>query len=109
MEICNKTDFCISLKITDNDGVVIPYLTTDWKVEYWTTKNAIMTASCSGGVLSSNAKIDGDNLNIYVNGFDWKAKGAIRRHISLSLPDNNYPDGKADVCTGIETTSMIIV
>ncbi len=36
--ICNKNDFIIKLRLSDKDGVVLPYTQFDWDIRFYTTK-----------------------------------------------------------------------
>jgi hypothetical protein len=51
------------------------------------------------GVLSDNAEIVGNNIYVYVNGFDWQVLGDVYRRAFASFIDIKFKDGRADVCS----------
>ena len=78
-EIQNGTDFILTFQIKDKDGLVIPYTQVDWEVCYFTSPKYMLKASCTNGVLSSGCEVDGDDVKVYVNNFNWGCLGQISR------------------------------
>jgi len=109
-EVCNKSDFIITLSLVDKDSVVIPYNEIDWEVWYYTHIQFPYKVTHRNGVLSPNAEIDGNNIIIRVNAFDFVIKGNVYRKGFASFVDAKFPDGKADVCSIAEqvTTFKIV-
>lgn len=92
--ICNKCDFTITLALVDKDNVVIPYNEIDWEIWYYTNINFPYKVTHKNGVLSNNAEIIGNNVVIYVNGFDWNIKGRVYRRAFASFIDIKFADGR---------------
>jgi hypothetical protein len=97
--ICNKSDFIITVSLVDKDGIVIPYSEIDWEIWYYTNINFPYKVTHKNGVLSSNAEIVDNNVVIYVNGYDWGVLGGVYRRAFCSFPDAHFIDGKADICS----------
>lgn len=98
IEVCNKSDFIISLSIKDKDGVTIPYTQIDWEVSYYTDPVFPYKIFCKDGVLSSNSEIVDDKVISRVNGFDFTFPGVVYKKVVVSFNDSSFPDGKANIC-----------
>jgi len=97
--INNGDDFKIILKIKGKDGVVIPYNEIYWVAHYYTTEKKILRVSGMNGVLSDNCEIIGEEVHVYVDGFDWEFKGRIYRRVYVSFEEEKFKDGVASFST----------
>lgn len=92
--ICNKNDFTIKLRLSDKDGVVLPYTQFDWDIWFYTTKNKPFRTYCNNGIINDGTIIVGEYLYITVNGFDWGYSGSVYLKIFTTFANSLYIDGK---------------
>lgn len=97
MEIVNKTDIRLSIRMIDKDSIVVPYLDFDWDILLYTTRNYPYYISCKNGILSEGVEIEGEYLKVYINKFDWKLAGDIYVLLITSWNNIKFADGKEDI------------
>lgn len=98
----NLDDIKATFIIKDNDGVVIPYLEFDWELQLFTIDTHILSVTCTNGVLSSNAKLNGTILTVCTDAFNWGCNGTVNAKFLASFPDTDFTDGKQD-CSSVPT------
>lgn len=92
--ICNKNDFIIKLKLTDKDGVVLPYTQFDWEIWFYTARTTPFKTYCKDGVLKQGTTIVGEYLYITVNGFDWGYMGDVFLKVYTTFNNSLFIDGR---------------
>lgn len=96
--LSNGDDCTVSFSMVDIDGVPIAINEAiDFEIQYYTTSQFVYTASRVDGVLSDNCSIEGEDIVVYIDRFNWYKLGRAYIKISLSWVDEHFPDGKKTV------------
>lgn len=99
IEVNNKDDIELCLTLTDIDGAPIQYLEFDWKIAIYTIPTQVFEVTHWGGVLSSNAKVEGTALRVFIPGFNWGNAGRLMVKFFGSYVNENFPDGRQNSTT----------
>ncbi len=92
MKAANKSDIVIKATILTETGSVLSYIDYSWKIELYVDARNKFTASRQDGVLS-NCSIEGDNILVYIDGFDWGVRGAVTQETTVYFPNQHFEDG----------------
>ncbi len=93
MKKANKSDIVIKTKIKTLTGDILSYLDYDWRIELYVSTVTKLIASHSKDGSFENCSVVGENILIYVDGFDWGAKGAVIQETTVFFPNENFQDG----------------
>ena len=112
MKTLNKSDFIVATELRDiNTGRLLPLDANEWEISLYVIKGVELKASFNAqDGLSNNCEIlpeldengeqkyDGFGdpirlITIYVDGFDWKAKGALHQYSLYKIANEKFTDG----------------
>lgn len=92
MKKANKSDIVIKTTIRTETGSVLSYFDYSWKIELYVDAAKKFTAERQEGELR-NCSIEGENILVYIDGFDWGARGAVIQETTVYFPNQHFADG----------------